>query len=190
MAVQIVVMGASLGGFQAISSLLAALDASFPVPLVIAQHRAPQSGEPLRQALQKKTALRVREPVDKEQALPGHVYLAPADYHLLVDGEGLALSTEAHVNSARPSIDVLFESAADAYGRGVLAVILTGASADGARGCAYVKHCGGQVIAQEPETAESATMPRAAIRAAEVDHIAPLEQIPALLQRLTLSPHG
>lgn len=190
MPVKILVMGASLGGFHAISYILGEVREPLAVPLVIVQHRSPHSGESLRLALEKRTILKVREAQDKERLLPGQVYLAPADYHLLVEQDTLLLSTEAPVNSARPSVDVLFESAAEAYGDGVLAVILTGASADGAQGCGRVKSQGGRVIAQQPETAESPVMPRAAIEATRVDHIAPLEQIPALMQRLTLPTHG
>lgn len=180
---EIVVIGASLGGYHALAVVLGGLPAAFPVPVVVAQHRAPQSGEPLKVALQKKTALKLREAQDKEAPRPGYAYLAPADYHLLVQRGCLSLSTEAPVNSARPSLDVLFESASDAYGAATLAVVLTGASRDGAAGAALIKRRGGAVIVQDPETAESAVMPRAAIQIAAVDHVAPLAEIPALIQR-------
>ena len=107
---------------------------------------------------------------------PGSVYLAPADYHLLIEERGqLALSTEAPVRSARPSIDVLFETAADAYGPELVGVLLTGASADGAEGLAAIKARGGRAIVQDPASAECATMPAAGISATRVDYVLPLE---------------
>ena len=119
----------------------------------------------------------MREIDDKETLVPGHVYLAPPDYHVLVDDSLLALSTEAPVNHARPSIDVLFESAALAKGPGLVAVILTGSTADGAAGACVVKACGGKVVAQDPTTAEAALMPASAIAATRVDEILPIDEI-------------
>jgi two-component system chemotaxis response regulator CheB len=181
---QLVVIGASLGGFTALSTVLGGLPDDFPVPIAVAQHRAVQSGEPLKQSLQRHTPLRVREAQDKETLMPCHVYLAPSDYHLLVERGSLALSTEAPVNSARPSIDVLFETAAEAYQGSLLAVVLTGASHDGARGAAAVKREGGKLIVQDPDGCESAVMPRAAIAQATADHVAPIERIAELIRQI------
>ena len=116
--------------------------------------------------------------------MAGRVYLAPRDYHLLVERGHFALSTEAPVYFARPSIDVLFESAADAYGEGVVGVVLTGANGDGARGLARIKAAGGLAVVQEPATARAPEMPSAAIEAADVDRVLPLPEIAAFLNGL------
>ncbi|HEX6894684.1 MAG TPA: chemotaxis protein CheB, partial [Bryobacteraceae bacterium] len=115
---------------------------------------------------------------------PGTVYIAPANYHLLVEKDSLALSTESPVGWARPSIDVLFESAADAWGERVIGVILTGANSDGSLGLARIKEAGGLTIAQDPSEAEFPVMPRAAMAASRIDHVLTLVDISALLARL------
>ena len=175
----LIVVGASLGGLHAISKLLADLPPGFPVPVVIAQHRtSTPDGGGLVQLLSDHTPLTVIEADDKMTLAPGTVYLAPADYHLLVEERGtLALSTEAPVLAARPSIDVLFETAAEAYAAEVIGVVLTGASADGAEGLATLKARGGLAIVQDPATAECATMPAAAIAGGMVDYVLPIERI-------------
>ena len=124
------------------------------------------------------------EAEDKEAIVPGRVYLAPAGYHLLVEDEHFALSTEPPVWYARPSIDVLFESAAEARGAQVIGVILSGANADGARGLAFIKRCGGIAVVQDPATAESSAMPNAALSATETAEILPLEEIAPFLVRV------
>lgn len=184
---EIVVVGTSLGGLSALEELLGGLPVTFPVPVTVVQHRSVQSGSSMRATLQRHTALRVREPDDKEALLPGRVYIAPPDYHLLIERGHFALSVDAPVMYARPSINVLFESAADAYGPGVLAVVLTGASADGAKGAAWVKRCGGRVLVQDPATAECSVMPRAATLAATPDWILPIEAMAAFLERICAS---
>lgn len=186
---RLVVIGTSLGGLTALEILLARLPASFPVPVVIVQHRDVRSHS-LTMILQRSTRLRVREPLDKDPLAPGTVYLAPPDYHLLVEPEGCALSTDAPVSHARPSIDVLFESAAEAFGRNVVGVILTGANSDGSRGAAAVKNAGGYLIVQEPTNAECATMPAAALHAAKADQVLPLADIPTALVKLCATGGG
>lgn len=186
---RIVVVGTSFGGLTALQTLLPAIPKDFNAPVVIVQHRSSEAGSGLRAFLQKHSLLPVREPEDKETVMRGHVYLAPRDYHLLLDGESFALSIEAPVEYARPSIDVLFESAADAYREKVVGVILTGANADGARGLARIKERGGMCIVQDPATAESRQMPEAALLAATgVDHVLPLAEIAPLLVELCRSP--
>jgi len=185
---RIVVVGTSFGGLTALQTLLPALPKNFRAPVVIVQHRSREAGSGLCEFLNKHSLLPVREPEDKETIMPGHVYLAPRDYHLLLDGENFALSTEAPVEYARPSIDVLFESAADAYREKVLGVILTGANADGARGLARIKESGGVCIVEDPATAESKQMPEAALAATRVDQISPLAGIAPLLVELCRSP--
>ena len=174
---QLLVVGASLGGLRALATLLGGLPADFPTPLAIVQHRSADSAGALGRFLQEHSQLPVNEIEDKQPILPAQVYLAPADYHVLIEGGAFALSTEAPVLYARPSIDVLFESAADAYTDRVVGVILTGASEDGARGLARLKQRGGLALVQSPETAECAVMPAAAIAATEVDWVLPLAEI-------------
>lgn len=185
----VIVIGTSYGGLTALQTLLPALPENFRAPVVIVQHRSREQGSGLRTFLQKRTMLPLREPEDKEALLPGHIYLAPRDYHLLLDATGFALSTEAPVEYARPSIDVLFECAADAYREKVIGVILTGANADGARGLARIKELGGTCIVENPSTAESPAMPEAALAATAVDRILPLAEIaPVLVELCHRSP--
>jgi two-component system chemotaxis response regulator CheB len=189
----IVVVGTSMGGLYALEVLLAGLPKNFPLPVAIAQHRHKTSDESLSAYLQRQCVLPLSEAEDKEAIEPGHVYLAPADYHLLVEAESVAqrdsayrfaLSTEAPVSHARPSINVLFESAADAYGARALGVILTGASDDGSRGLASIKAQGGLALVQDPSTAQSPLMPKSAIAAVAIDWILPLSDIAPLIVNL------
>jgi two-component system chemotaxis response regulator CheB len=181
--VRLVVMGTSLGGMQALETILHGLMPDFPLPIAIVQHRGVDWGvqSELTRLLQLHCALPLTEAGDKDPIRSGCVYLAPADYHLLVEEDRFALSVDARLCHARPSIDVLFESAAVAYREGVLAVVLTGASADGAVGARRVRECGGSVVAQDPATAESPVMPRAAIATGVVDCVLPLSEIAAYL---------
>lgn len=184
MAFEIVVVGTSLGGLSALRIVLGKLAKDFPLPIAIAQHRHRESENRLGDFLQQYVALPIKEVEDKDELLPGRIYLAPADYHLLIEPGYLALSTDAPVSYARPSIDVLFESAADVYGTKAVGVILTGANQDGAQGLARIKACGGLAIVQDPATAEIAAMPKAAIAATQVDAILPLPNIAAYLTNL------
>jgi two-component system, chemotaxis family, protein-glutamate methylesterase/glutaminase len=183
---ELIAIGASWGGLHAIESVLSGLPEGFRTPVVIAQHRAVDSGSG---ALQRMLALRsgmdVIEAGDKDPIEAGRVYLAPADYHLLVEPDGFALSTDLMVHHSRPSIDVLLESAADTYGSRMIGVILTGANEDGAQGLERVRQRGGVAIVQDPETAEKRTMPDAAIATGAAHHVVALEQIAPLLAELT-----
>ena len=175
----LVAIGTSLGGLNALTALLQSLPGSFPVPIVVVQHRtiSPDGGG-LTHLLQDHARLRVVEADDKMPLEPGTVYIAPADYHLLIEEPGLlALSTDPPVRAARPSIDVLFQTASEAYGPALLAVLLTGASADGAEGLATVKWRGGRAIVEDPATAECKTMPAAGLAATAVDYVLPLSKI-------------
>jgi two-component system chemotaxis response regulator CheB len=176
---ELVAIGTSLGGLNALTALLGSLPGRFRVPIVIVQHRTVSpDGSGLAKLLQGHSRLTILEAEDKMALEPGRIYLAPADYHLMIEAPGLlALSTEGPVRSARPSIDVLFQTAADAYGDALLGVILTGASADGAAGLASVKAGGGRAIVEDPATAECRTMPAAALATTAVDYVLPLEQI-------------
>ncbi|HMI83458.1 MAG TPA: chemotaxis protein CheB [Polyangiaceae bacterium] len=184
MSKHIVVVGTSLGGLNALTILLAGLPRDFPAPIAIAQHRTRDADSSLAELLQRQSALPVVEADDKTPIEAGRVYLAPPDYHLLVGAEELSLSTEAPVSHARPSIDVLFDSAASSFGTGVIAVILTGASEDGAQGAAVVKRRGGRVIVQDPNEAESAIMPLAVVNRKLADAVLPLRAIPLELQQI------
>lgn len=181
---ELVVIGASRGGLRALEAVLGALPAGFGPPVAIVQHRDKTAPETLAELLQRRSPRPVVEAEDKQPIRPGHVYLAPADYHLLVDAGHFALSTEPPVHHARPSVDVLFESAAEAYRERVTGVVLTGASTDGAEGLAAIKRHGGLTVAQDPATAEAPAMPEAAIAAGAADHVLPLAEIgPFLVAR-------
>ena len=181
---QLVSIGCSMGGMQALQTIFETLPKDFPLPITVVQHRYKTSNEGLPQFLRRHSKLNVVDTTDKEWLKPGTVYLAPANYHLLVEKGELSLSVDEKVEHSRPSIDVMFESAADAYGSGVVGVILTGANSDGARGADRIKKRGGFVIAQDPKTAESPVMPQAAIDTARVDRILPLDRIGPFLVEL------
>jgi len=175
----LVVVGCSWGGLAAASRLLALLPPEFCVPMVILQHRN-EMPSPLSDLLARHTQRRVTEPDDKEELRPGQIYVAPPGYHLLLDKTRFSLATEAPVRYSRPSVDVLFESAASAFGDRLAAVVLTGANEDGAAGLARVAAAGGLTLVQDPETAERSTMPAAALAAvpdAQVGDIAALARI-------------
>lgn len=174
---EIVVIGTSYGGLSALQAVLPQLAPDFSLPVVIVQHRKKDGDDGLCEYLRKRCRLPLIEPNDKDAIEPGHVYLAPRDYHLLIEKSIFALSTESPVGYARPSIDVLFESAAEVYHERIIGVILTGANRDGARGLAKIKSFGGLAVVQDPQSAESSTMPEAAIAATEVDFILPLPEI-------------
>ena len=178
----LVVVGASLGGVAALRHLLAELPAGFPAAVAIVQHRRPDAESPLPQLLGAVSALPVREPRDREKLEPGVVYLGPAGYHLLVEPGWLTLSVEGPVSWARPSIDVLFESAADAYRRRVVGVLLTGSSEDGAAGVAAVARRGGLTVVEDPGSAHSPVSPAAALARTKVRHVLPLAGIGGLLR--------
>ncbi|MDT5060941.1 MAG: two-component system, chemotaxis family, protein-glutamate methylesterase/glutaminase [Acidobacteriota bacterium] len=184
MAFEIVVIGASYGGLSALQILLSELSPEFSLPVVIVQHRRKDGDDGLCEYLRKRSRLPLIEPNDKEKVEPGCVYLAPRDYHLLIEKSIFALSTESPVGFARPSIDVLFESAADVYRERIIGVILTGANRDGAKGLAKIKSFGGMALVQDPESAESPAMPEAAISATAVDSILPLPEIAPFLNKL------
>jgi two-component system chemotaxis response regulator CheB len=181
---EIVVVGTSVGGLRAIQTLLSGLPDEFPVPIVIVQHRGKDSETGLCDFLARSSRLPISEPDDKEPILPTRAYLAPRDYHLLVEKGAFALSTDAPVGFARPSIDVLFESVADQYKEHAIGIILTGANRDGTRGLAEIKLHGGLTLVEDPASAVCREMPDAAIAGAEVDRILALAEIGPFLGRL------
>ena len=183
--VEAVVIGASAGGVQALSALSAALPADLRVPCFVVIHLPRESPSLLPEIFSAHCKRPVGEAQDKEPVQAGTVYIAPPDYHLLLDrGPTLALSTDELVHYSRPSIDVLFESAADVYGKGLLGIILTGWNQDGADGLQAVHRAGGLTIVQNPDTAEAPVMPQAALARTPVHFILNLEEIAALLAAL------
>lgn len=185
-----IVVGGSLGGCDALRKILAPLPAAFPLPIGVVLHRHRESVDMLVPVVQRGCALSVVEAEDKEPMKAGCVYLCPADYHLLVEQECLALSTDDPVNFARPSIDVFFESAAEWQREKVIAVVLTGSGSDGARGVRRIQQFGGTVIVQDPKTAEGPWMPTAAIAATQSPLVMSLEEIAQSLISLAEPRHG
>ncbi|UUR07880.1 chemotaxis protein CheB [Sphingomonas glaciei] len=158
-----VVIGASAGAVQALSDILPRLPADYSLPIMVVVH-VPTAPSGLTTLFAAKCAMAVVEPDDKEMIAPGSIYFAPPGYHLLVEpGGSIALSADEPVLYSRPSIDVLFESAADSFGPGLLGIVLTGANEDGARGAAAIEQRGGRVLVEDPATAYAATMPAAAL---------------------------
>jgi two-component system chemotaxis response regulator CheB len=181
--VSVVVVGASWGGLAALSQLVAGLPADFSVPVAVVQHRSRHADNLLAGLLQDVSKLRVIDVEDKEPLEPGSVYIAPANYHMMVEEGHLSLTTDPVVRFSRPSIDVMFVSAGDAYPGRTLGVVLTGANDDGARGLRHIVNRGGRAIVQDPATAESKAMPAAALAAVPEAEVLPLEKIaPRLVQ--------
>ena len=179
----LVAMGASAGGLNAVCVVLRLLPEEFTIPIAVVQHRARESAL-LAGLLQDCSSRRVVEVEDKQPIQPGQVYVAPPDYHLLVDHGAFALSVEELVLFSRPSIDVFFDSAADAYGSGVIGVVLTGANRDGSDGLRNIVARGGLAFIQDPATAEVETMPARARAAVPQARVLTLEQIAEQLVRI------
>lgn len=180
-----VVIGASAGGFGVLMQLLPRLPAGYPLSVVVVVHLPDQMDSRLSELFGHRSALPVREARDKEPIAPGTVYFAPPGYHLLIERDrSFSLSCDERVNYARPSIDVLMLSAADAYGASLCGVVLTGANEDGAAGLAGIRIAGGLAVVQDPSSAEATTMPRAAIRLAHPHQVLDAPDIGALLLAL------
>lgn len=173
---RLIAVGVSAGGLAALRALVGALPPGFETPIAVVQHRSRDS-EALCDLLQECTGLGVAEASDKEPIQPGSVYVAPPDYHLMVEPGYFSLSTDEPVRYSRPSIDVMFASASDAYGADVIGIVLTGANADGARGLQRIVSRGGYAIVQDPATAEVKVMPQSALKAVPGACVLPLEGI-------------
>jgi two-component system chemotaxis response regulator CheB len=179
---RIVVIGASAGAVQTLSQILPALPADFPLPILIVVHVPADRTNFLAPLFQAKCRMIVREADDKEPAKAGTVYFAPPDYHLLLEADGsLSLSNEEAVQHSRPSIDVLFESAADAFGPDVIGIILTGANSDGAQGLLAIAEAGGMAIIEDPASAYADAMPLAAQKACATAQTLSLEAMTRFL---------
>lgn len=180
--VRAVAIGGSAGAVQALLHILPLLPADFPAPVLVVVHVPPDRSNALVPLLQARCLMQVKEAEDKEPALSGVVYFAPSDYHLLVEADGsLSLSSDELVNHSRPSIDVLLESAADAFGPALAAVILTGANDDGAIGLKAVMEAGGIGVVEDPASAYAPAMPEAALRACASANVMNLEEIASYL---------
>jgi two-component system chemotaxis response regulator CheB len=181
-----IVIGTSAGGVEALSVLLPALPREYRGAVLVVLHLPRERPSLLVEIFAPKCALPVREAEDKEPVAPGTIYFAPSDYHLLVDrGPELALSMDAPVNFSRPSIDVLFESAAEVYGPRLLGIILTGANEDGAAGLEAVFRAGGTTCVQDPSTAHAPFMVAAALRRVRAHHVLELSALADLLRTVT-----
>jgi two-component system chemotaxis response regulator CheB len=180
-----VVIGTSAGGLSALDKIFSGLDENFNLPVILVQHKHVESDDYLAKYLNRLSHLNIKEADEKEPIKEGNVYIAPADYHLLIEEDfTLSLNIDERVHYCRPSIDVLFETAADAYGRHLIGIILTGANEDGTQGMIKIKEEGGLTIAQNPKSAEVAYMPKSVIEKIEVDYILNLEMIAQLLNKI------
>jgi two-component system chemotaxis response regulator CheB len=183
--IEAVVIGASAGGIDALLALLPGLPAGFTLPVICILHMPADRESRLAELFAARVALPVREALDKEEIRPATIYFAVPGYHLSIEQDhSFSLSCEAPVHFARPAIDVLMESAADAYGPALAGVLLTGANQDGAEGMARIRACGGLAIVQDPAEAQSPTMPAGAIRRSMPHLVLPLARIGALLPML------
>jgi len=180
-----VVIGSSAGGLNALKVLFTGLESRFKLPVIIVQHISPDTENYLIHILKDLKKLTVKEADEKEKPVKGMAYIAPPNYHLLIESDQtFTLTVDERVNFARPSIDVLFETAAEAYQDTLIGIILTGANNDGSKGLRKIKHLGGLTIVQDPETAEVDSMPRAAILSTQVDKILTIEEIAPFLNSL------
>lgn len=186
---QAIVIGGSAGSTVIMSEILSCLPPDFRLPILVVQHLHESDDGGFAEHLARNWELTLVVPCDKQSTEEGHVYVAPSNYHMLVKRNWtIALSVDDKVNWSRPSIDVLFESAAYACATNLVAVILSGASADGAQGMRTVRECGGLTVAQSPDTAESPFMPQAAINAAHPEYVQPPAEIAKLLAELGTQP--
>lgn len=183
--IEAVVVGVSTGGTKALPRFLSALPENFPAAVIVVQHRAPSGDIFYTSYLNNYCFSPVKEAEDKELIEPGVVYVSPADYHLLVEKNRMfSFSCEGPVRYSRPSIDVLFETAASAYRDALVGVVLTGANNDGSHGVQVIKKMGGITLAQDPEEAEASQMPQAAIDTGKIDIVLPLAELSAFLIQL------
>ena len=187
--IEAIVVGASAGGVEALLSIFGDLPLGFGLPIIAVLHLPDERRSQLAEVFDRRLVMPVVEARDKELIKPGTLYFAGPGYHLSVEHDrSLSLSQEDRVHHSRPAIDFLFESAADTYGSSVLAILLTDANQDGARGLAHVKQQGGTTVVQDPSEARVAVMPRAALALHTPDHILSLSQIGSLLASLEYSP--
>jgi two-component system chemotaxis response regulator CheB len=182
---ELLIIGGSAGSFPVVSKLLEKMPPKFRLPVVLCLHRLKDKREGFKEALEIKSMVPVEEPDDKSTIVPGRAFVAPANYHLLIESPSqFALATTELVQYSRPSIDVLFESAADVFNDRLVAMLLSGANRDGALGMKRVKDRGGLTIIQDPAVCSMPTMPEAALQATRIDHILNLEYLIDFIQSL------
>jgi len=182
--IKTIVLGGSAGALDALTVILPALPRAFAVPIILVMHLPPDRPSHLAQVLGMHCSLRVKEVEDKDPLIPGAIHVAPPNYHVLLERGGrLSLTVDELVHFSRPSIDVLFESAAVAYGPAVLGVLLTGANEDGALGLLSIREAGGETVVQSPETSQVRTMPEAALRLTADHQVLPVTEIGPFLAR-------
>jgi two-component system chemotaxis response regulator CheB len=184
-AYDILVIGGSAGSFPVVSKILEKMPSGYRLPIVMCLHRLKDKREGFKEALEIKSALPIEEPNDKDPILTGYVYIAPANYHLLVEiDKRFSLATTELVQYSRPSIDVLFESVADIYRHRALAILLSGANRDGALGMKRIKDHDGYTVVQNPQESGMSTMPQSAIESTQIDSILSVDEIILLMQSL------
>lgn len=180
-----IVIGVSSGGMNALKIISSTLPVHFNLPIIIVQHLSAHSDSHWIKLLNEKSRLNVKEADEKEKIEKGNIYIAPPNYHLLIEKDKtFSLTIDERVNFARPSIDVLFESAAEAYKNKLIGIVLTGSNSDGTKGIKRIKDYGGLAIIQDPNTADSEYMPKSAIAAIKPDYIVSLEEIVELLIKI------
>ena len=183
-----IVIGVSSGGLNAMKILFSLLPADFSMPIIVVQHVGARSENVWIQLLNNHCKVEIKEADEKEKIEKGKIYVAPPNYHLLIEkNKTFSLTVDERVNYARPSIDVLFETASEAYQTHLIGVVLTGANNDGSNGIKCIKERGGLTIVQQPDTAESSYMPASAIATSQPDYILPLEEIIKLLIEIDIS---
>lgn len=182
MSYEAIVIGASSGGMNALKLITSTLPENFSMPVIVVLHVSPHSNSQWISLLNEKAKLNIKEADEKEQINTGTIYIAPPNYHLLIEKDKtFSLTIDGRVNFARPAIDVLFESAAEVFKNKLIGIVLTGSSNDGTKGIQKIKNNGGLVIIENPETAESPGMPASAINAVNADYILSLENIVKLV---------
>jgi len=186
---KLIIIAGSAGSLQVILGIISAVGRDLPLPMLIVVHRNVDFASSLEELLSARTRATIKEVEEKEPIVPGTIYLAPADYHLLIEeDQTFSLDYSEKVNFSRPSIDVTFRCAADVYGKKLICVLLSGGNSDGVEGMVYVKQKGGVVVAQDPATADVPYMPQHAIVRMTVDFIVPAEDIPAFIRGLAYLP--
>ncbi|MHA4807119.1 chemotaxis protein CheB [Flavitalea flava] len=186
--IKLIVIGGSAGSLQVLLNILSVIPANFPIPMLVVLHRNSAFESSLEELLASKTKAIIKEVEEKDAVTAGTIYICPADYHVLIEKEhSFSLDYSERVNYSRPSIDVTFRSAADAYGEGLACILLSGGNADGAEGLEYAKIMGGMTIVQDPASADVSYMPEQAIARTTVDHILPAMEIPGFISRLGLA---
>lgn len=184
--IKLLLIGGSAGSIQAIIDILRDLKQELSIAIILIIHRKSSSSSSLTKIFAKESTIEVTEAEEKEEILPGKIYIAPANYHLLIEKDHtFSLDTSEKVEYSRPSIDVTFQSAADVYGQSLAALLLSGANSDGSEGIFTIANTGGLTIVQNPESAEVGIMPRSALLKTPVDYILETKELPGFVNKLS-----